>query len=90
MKVPDGSIEIFRQDETTGGIVHNDIFGHEVGDALIIKAAEILVHSCQADDMVARIGGDEFVLLLPQTDMGNVQKLLIASAWALPVRGSPL
>ncbi len=54
----------------------NDIFGHEAGDALIIKAAEILILSCRADDMVARIGGDEFVLLLPGTDMESAQTII--------------
>ncbi len=45
----------------------NDIFGHQAGDKLIIKAAQILLQSSRADDVVARTGGDEFILLLPKT-----------------------
>nr|WP_321297725.1 diguanylate cyclase [uncultured Sphaerochaeta sp.] len=45
----------------------NDIFGHQAGDKLIIKAAQILKQSSRADDIVARTGGDEFILLLPKT-----------------------
>ena len=54
----------------------NDIFGHEVGDSLIKKTSEILVQSCRESDLIARIGGDEFVILLPKTDNEKAQKVL--------------
>ena len=54
----------------------NDIFGHAAGDALILKASEILIASCREGDMVARVGGDEFVILLPRTDMESASKII--------------
>ena len=38
----------------------NDIFGHTAGDKLIKKSAEILQQVCRQNDVVARVGGDEF------------------------------
>ena len=46
----------------------NDQFGHAKGDELLQGAASVLVNSFRAEDMVARIGGDEFAVLLPGTD----------------------
>jgi diguanylate cyclase (GGDEF)-like protein/PAS domain S-box-containing protein/putative nucleotidyltransferase with HDIG domain len=46
----------------------NDVFGHKHGDLLIKKVAEILKDTMRSDDIIARWGGDEFVMLLPNTD----------------------
>ncbi len=54
----------------------NDVFGHTAGDELIKKSAEILRQSCRKGDVIARVGGDEFVILLPKTDMGDAEKIL--------------
>ena len=46
----------------------NDCFGHEVGDQMIVHLAT-LARACKRDsDVLARIGGEEFALLLPETD----------------------
>ncbi len=62
----------------------NDAFGHQVGDALIQRAAEVLVRECRQDEIIARVGGDEFVLLLPKTDSleaeGIIQRIIASSA----------
>nr|WP_319475060.1 diguanylate cyclase [uncultured Sphaerochaeta sp.] len=43
----------------------NDTFGHEMGDALLVALAKVLQQHCPADGLVFRIGGDEFLYLLP-------------------------
>jgi diguanylate cyclase (GGDEF)-like protein len=46
----------------------NDCFGHEVGDRVLVRVAEVLREQVRADDVAARTGGEEFLLLMPRTD----------------------
>lgn len=46
----------------------NDRFGHAAGDELLKHAAEVLKNAFRREDVAARIGGDEFAALLPNTD----------------------
>jgi diguanylate cyclase (GGDEF)-like protein/PAS domain S-box-containing protein len=54
----------------------NDRFGHSAGDELIRKVANLLRQSFRAEDIVARIGGDEFSVLLPQIDEKMVHTIV--------------
>jgi diguanylate cyclase (GGDEF)-like protein len=47
----------------------NDTYGHQVGDDVIIKLAEILTSNQRKSDIITRYGGEEFVLLLPNTSL---------------------
>jgi diguanylate cyclase (GGDEF)-like protein/PAS domain S-box-containing protein len=53
----------------------NDSFGHDLGDELLKRAAETIKKACREDDIIARIGGDEFVLLLPKTSVADTVKI---------------
>jgi len=53
----------------------NDAFGHNVGDVLLKKIANILREECRSDEIVARIGGDEFVFLLTKTGSKDAKKI---------------
>jgi len=46
----------------------NDRFGHKTGDDVLILAARTITSQLRAADVAARFGGDEFIVLLPQTD----------------------
>jgi diguanylate cyclase (GGDEF)-like protein/PAS domain S-box-containing protein len=50
----------------------NDVQGHEAGDRLIIAAAVVMQEAFQKNDLVARVGGDEFAILLPAANEDTV------------------
>jgi diguanylate cyclase (GGDEF)-like protein len=53
----------------------NDKLGHQAGDALIRRVSEILRERVRATDIVARLSGDEFAVLMPQTDAAGALQL---------------
>ncbi len=47
----------------------NDTYGHEAGDAVIVALGKTLRNAVRTDDVVCRMGGDEFLILCPRTDL---------------------
>ena len=54
----------------------NDAFGHNSGDKLLKVVADTMKEELRRDDILARIGGDEFILLLPKTDKVSAQLIV--------------
>ncbi len=54
----------------------NDSFGHTEGDKLIQQTAQALKETFRGEDLVARIGGDEFAIILPNTDAVAAKELI--------------
>jgi two-component system, cell cycle response regulator len=54
----------------------NDRHGHAAGDELLKRAAQSLIVSCRADEMISRTGGDEFVILLPGIDSTSASAIV--------------
>lgn len=54
----------------------NDVFGHAVGDLLLKKISEMMVSVCRKSDVIARIGGDEFAIVLPKTSAEEASTLI--------------
>jgi len=54
----------------------NDLHGHAAGDAALKIFAERLMAATRGSDLAARIGGDEFVVLLPECKVGGVRRVL--------------
>ncbi len=64
----------------------NDTYGHDTGDEMLIEAANNVRNSCREEDIIARWGGDEFVIMLPQTEARDAQ--LICKRIAEGCRGA--
>ncbi len=53
----------------------NDNFGHQVGDNILIKVAELVMETMRSRDVFARLGGEEFVALLPFADNNKAKAI---------------
>lgn len=54
----------------------NDAFGHAVGDKLLIDAAKIFSELFREQDIVSRIGGDEFVIIMPKSEISIAEGIV--------------
>ena len=55
----------------------NDIYGHDMGDQVLIAFSEILRHSTRVDDVISRIGGDEFLAFFSNLTYQTAVKALV-------------
>ena len=54
----------------------NDTYGHQTGDEVLIRVAQILSESCRTTDAVGRYGGEEFIIIMPDTNDRDAALLL--------------
>ena len=66
----------------------NDTKGHDAGDVLLQRAATVLMAAFRAEDVVCRIGGDEFAVLLPGADRSAAEKALARVREILAIHNS--
>lgn len=61
----------------------NDEFGHLAGDAVIVGIARILTETCRATDVIGRYGGEEFLIIMPDTPLADAVSLFERIAQAV-------
>jgi len=69
----------------------NDRYGHDIGDRVIVEIANILRYMAREADLAARMGGEEFVVMLPETciaDAANLGERLRAAIAATPIQAT--
>ena len=66
----------------------NDTWNHEIGDRVLLEVANRLQASVRESDRVARIGGDEFLAVLPATDLAQAQR--VAERVRADLRAAPI
>lgn len=55
----------------------NDIYGHQVGDDVLVETAEILKNTVRKIDVLGRWGGEEFLIVCPQTSLEGAEVLAL-------------
>lgn len=66
----------------------NDFYGHICGDKVLVSVAALLKKTVRGIDLVSRFGGEEFIVLIPETDLQGVQ--LLAERMRLEVADTPI
>ena len=54
----------------------NDSFGHTVGDKYIQRVAGVFLECCRDKDIICRLGGDEFIIVSPNTDVREIKEVI--------------
>lgn len=62
--------------DVNGLKITNDIFGHDLGDKLLVKVANIFRECSSEEDIIARWGGDEFIILMPEKSLAEAESLI--------------
>ena len=62
--------------DVNGLKITNDVFGHRAGDALLKSVADLMRACCRPDDVIARWGGDEFVILMPEATLESAEAVI--------------
>lgn len=88
-----GRVAVFYGDLDNFKLV-NDLHGHDKGDDLLIAVADALRSSVRAIDVIARIGGDEFIILCPDIDelnqLDHIRRRIVDSVGKIDTYGVPV
>ncbi len=72
---------------------HNDLFGHAAGDSVLKEFAHVLRTVSRREDVVGRLGGEEFAIIMPRSNEGDGQHLasrILRAVRAFPWQHAPV